>query len=343
MKKIAIGLAIAIVCAGLSGHGEGSPCPGGVCPLPVRQVSDTPAKAQYPALVAVHFRQTGTTDIVSGAIVHVSGDTAEVLTCAHGYTKGCRPLVITQDGKRYQARLKGIDVQQDVALLGIRNPGLKPLPLAEAEPAANARVYVCGYASGRFWRGQWSHVVQWVGPARGQQTWLEVGCAAEGGMSGGPILDAHGRIVGLITGTDGPRCVGPCLPRIRKLIKFLLPPYRPIVKKVVRPIVQVPSNKAELQALRDEIKGLKAEIAALRAEVKQVAKQPGPAGKDGAVGPQGPPGKDGAPCDYEALVKRLPPIRIQTLNQDGTVHQDAEARLGDLVRLLPLIVKPEGE
>jgi hypothetical protein len=35
----------------------------------------------------------------------------------------------------------------------------------------------------------------------------------------------------------------------------------------------------------------------------------------------------------------LPPFRIQTLNLNGTVHQDATARLGDLVRLKPFIVK----
>jgi tetrahydromethanopterin S-methyltransferase subunit G len=39
----------------------------------------------------------------------------------------------------------------------------------------------------------------------------------------------------------------------------------------------------------------------------------------------------------------IPPIRIQTLNIDGTVHQDVQARLGDLIKLEPIPVKTEAK
>lgn len=51
--------------------------------------------------------------------------------------------------------------------------------------------------------------------------------------------------------------------------------------------------------------------------------------------------------DIDALVDvaagKLPPLRIQTLNPDGSVHQDVQARLGDLVKLKPVIVQSSGE
>ena len=76
----------------------------------------------------------------------------------------------------------------------------------------------------------------------------------------------------------------------------------------------------------------------------------GSQGSEGKLGPQGPPGPAGSPgetpqIDYDALAdaiaKKLPPIRIQTLNLDGSVHQDATARLGDLIKLRPIVVKRE--
>jgi len=72
---------------------------------------------------------------------------------------------------------------------------------------------------------------------------------------------------------------------------------------------------------------------------------PGPAGEAGPTGPSGPAGQDGAaaePVDPAELAEQLPPLRIQTLNPDGSVHDDVEARLGDLVRLRSLSVRKAG-
>uniref|UniRef100_A0A6M3JHP4 Tail protein n=1 Tax=viral metagenome TaxID=1070528 RepID=A0A6M3JHP4_9ZZZZ len=67
-------------------------------------------------------------------------------------------------------------------------------------------------------------------------------------------------------------------------------------------------------------------------------------------GDTGAPGKDGTDAqqpDIDTLLtdleKRLPPLRIQTLNPDGSIRDDVLARLGDLVRLRALVVKAEGQ
>jgi len=359
--------------------------------------SDVPQKAQYPGLVAVHFIQGGVGNIGSGMIVAADGTTAEVLTCAHGYTPQSSVLVITQDGRRWQGTMKGIDATQDVALVTIKDPGgIKPVTIAETEPEINSNVYVCGYAKGTVWRGSWSRVIGWVGPTSGSVTWMQFSGGAQQGMSGGPILNQQGKIVGIVTTTTGYVSHGPCFPRARAVLRFVLPPYRrPPIRVGPLVLVQPPAGQfvqgprrpgsdeipmtidggqgpgcapgrpcpsppfdqppppaadggqsvplpppAVDPALIDQLARQAARIDALEKQlalVQATAGPPGAPGKDGAAGPAGPTGPPGMP----AALDSLPPIRIQTLNPDGTVHQDAQARLGDLIRLKPIAVKAE--
>jgi len=72
---------------------------------------------------------------------------------------------------------------------------------------------------------------------------------------------------------------------------------------------------------------------------------PGPKGQKGDKGDRGEKGDPGDCPDIDeimaAAVAKLPPLRIQTLNPDGTVHQDVEARLGDLIKLRPVTISGE--
>jgi len=77
-------------------------------------------------------------------------------------------------------------------------------------------------------------------------------------------------------------------------------------------------------------------IEKLKQDAEFIAATTGQAGKDGKDGQDGIPGQPGA--DGIIDLSTLPPIRIQTLNQDGSVYQDVQARLGDLLRLKPVIV-----
>lgn len=133
--------------------------------------------------------------------------------------------------------------------------------------------------------------------------------------------------------------------------------------------VPIPPGPAAPSTPIPENDALLAEIAAIRLRVASLEGKPGrigPPGMDGAQGPKGdrgergPPGPAGQPGEpsptpalvldlqsriehYEAVQQRIidelaKPLRIQTLNLDGTVHQDVQARLGDLVKLKPVIV-----
>lgn len=276
--------------------GQQSCPPGGSCRPPTWRAS-VPQKAQYPALVAVHTIRGQSSTIGSGAIVHADGKIAEVLTCAHGLVSGPGNVVVTQDGRRWQAKVIGLDRLQDVALLRIADPGLPVLKLATAPPVVGSRVYACGYAHGRVWRGRWRRVTGWAGPTTGRQTWLAADGAAQQGMSGGPILNEQERIVGIIARSDGHSCVvGPCLPRVRAVLRFLLPPYRRVA---VRPLVPVvppkPAVPDEIDQLRTEIQDLKTRLDTISQQLINLADKPGVPGSLGPPGPQGPPGVAGPP------------------------------------------------
>ena len=97
-----------------------------------------------------------------------------------------------------------------------------------------------------------------------------------------------------------------------------------------------------------QVAELESRVAVIEAKWEELGNIQGPPGPQGERGPAGPKGDKGDPgeCpDIEAIVAaavaELPPLRIQTLNPDGTVHQDVEARLGDLIKLRPVIVSGE--
>jgi hypothetical protein len=296
MRRI---LLILVLFVGMVSWAPGQCGPQG-CPTPTQ--SSAPQKAPYTALVAVH-QSDGT--VGTGSIVHADGKVAEVLTCAHGYNSALQTVIVTQDGRRWKATAKGVDPVQDVAVFRIADPrGIRPIALAQSQPKPGVRLFACGYAAGRIYRGTWARLTQWVGPGKGLPfTWLEINAPVQSGMSGGPILNERREIVGLITGGDSDVCVGPCLPRVRAALRFLLPPYRPIMVVPPQPLVPVtppqpvPAEPEGITQLQSEVQELKAQIAILTQQIAELTNTPGPPGPRGPrglPGPKGPRGPAGA-------------------------------------------------
>lgn len=180
---------------------------------------------QYPGLVRTDFimgrdRATGT-----GFIADKEGDTAIVLTCAHGYKALMQAEVITQNGRRLAAEVLGADPVNDLCVLWIKDPGLPAMRIAAAPPKPGDRVYMAGYAGGVRYNGNWGVLTNFVQPNRsGPATFLDCTCRVEGGDSGGPILVTDGGVVGIVTG-GGPNCVGPCLPLLLPTLKLHRQPF----------------------------------------------------------------------------------------------------------------------
>ncbi len=329
-------------------------CSTGQCP--VGQAAEQPAQQPYPALVVTEFGAPGQSErtVGSGVIVAADGKMATVLTCAHGYKTLMKVVVIIQGGQRYRADIVGVDAVQDVMLLEIADPGIAPHPIAATEPARGERVYICGFVGGSLsaYAGSWGTVKQWVSPkVRGRSTFIETTCVSKNGQSGGPILNSRGQVVGIITG-NRKGAIGPCLPRVRKVLKFLLPPYpnRPGVivpkprprrapVKPKRPRAAASEQLVKVvfspKPLQHDISALLARIDKLETQIAALQLRPGipglrgPTGPAGKVGTAGRDGKDASlqpiPLDDLAaeVLGRLPPIYMQVIRNGKVVKLKA--------------------
>ena len=104
----------------------------------------------------------------------------------------------------------------------------------------------------------------------------------------------------------------------------------------------------------DDCAGLRAVIDELRAEIANLKRQPGEPGTKGERGPPGEPGAPGksAEVDYarladmvaskvtidvdtvtDAVLAKLPPVKLEVLDEAGNVKQRAEKPLGQAIRI----------
>ncbi len=149
----------------------------------------------------------------SGTAFSVS-DAGIWLTAAH-VVEGCRQVaVVVAEGRGVAAEVT-LDRRRDIAVLKTRG-GAPALPLGPAKAAAGARGFHPGFPLG----GAGEVTTRLLGPdslraeSRGQPdqpvlAWIEVGRTdgLEGmldGLSGAPVLDASGQVVGL-TLAEAPR------------------------------------------------------------------------------------------------------------------------------------------
>jgi S1-C subfamily serine protease len=88
----------------------------------------------------------------TGTLVAISDGQGLVLTAAHLFDGGTGPITVEFDGHSpLGARLLAIDAKLDVAALWIYAPaGIKPVPIAENDPALGERLEIWGYGPNRF-------------------------------------------------------------------------------------------------------------------------------------------------------------------------------------------------
>jgi S1-C subfamily serine protease len=105
----------------------------------------------------------------------------------------------------------------DLAVVGTRlHPG-SPLRLADEDPAPSAPVTVAGYPEGRTLEVSHARVMDYVpgAPRAEQGTVMRVSMSPRPGMSGGPVLDATGRLAGLVYAVEGQSGYGLVIPASR--------------------------------------------------------------------------------------------------------------------------------
>jgi S1-C subfamily serine protease len=103
----------------------------------------------------------------------------------------------------------------DLAIVHARTSGLKPLPLAPDDPRPGTLVTLAGFQAGTDGIDlRQAHVVDYVdGAPRGQPVpVMRLDALIGPGMSGGPVVDAAGRLTGIIFGSESPSQYAVALP-----------------------------------------------------------------------------------------------------------------------------------
>lgn len=140
----------------------------------------------------------------SGVLVWTGGAVADVLTADHVVAAGGAQLVSirgeTQDGKRLLGRVVRRDWFHDLALVELLgHVETEPARLAPAPPRRLERVWQMGAPDGEMGHvgaGRWGALHAGNGPRRPLLRWVTGGFVVDG-MSGGPVVDERGRLVGV--------------------------------------------------------------------------------------------------------------------------------------------------
>lgn len=150
-------------------------------------------------------------------------DAAGLLLTSRHVVSGAQRIIVTVPGRgAVDATLVGQDEATDTALLRVNVRGLTPLPTGDAR-ALRVGQWVLACGSPYNMANSWSvGIVSGLGRSnvgvgpRAIADFIQTDAAANLGNSGGPLLDADGRVVGVMTAilsrTGGHQGVGLALP-----------------------------------------------------------------------------------------------------------------------------------
>jgi S1-C subfamily serine protease len=128
-----------------------------------------------------------------------------VVTNAHVVVGASRVAVLTQSGARLPARVVLYDTAADTAVLAVARLSADPLPVAPAEASAGTSAWVAGHPLGGPLKVVDASVLGTVGASGSDRESYVLHTRVRPGNSGGPLLDAQGRVLGVVfaTAADG--------------------------------------------------------------------------------------------------------------------------------------------
>ena len=143
----------------------------------------------------------------SGVVIDSTGlivTNAHVVSRRSGSGKGSNLRVTLNNGETYSAKLLAKDSDHDVAALKIEADGLVPINLGDSQTLRPGQWVlamghpwgVAGAAAGGIVIGSGGDLPERPGS---RDDWIAVGLSLRPGHSGGPLVDAEGRMVGLNT------------------------------------------------------------------------------------------------------------------------------------------------
>jgi S1-C subfamily serine protease len=173
-----------------------------------RPILETPAQSSSIPVSAIFRILNGDGreySIGTGTLVARTEHFGIVLTCAHIFDEKVDDVtVIAPDGVQYGAEVCAIEKANDLSLLWIARPNVRPVPVARRLPSMGDPLTTIGYGSDGTLLPNHGRVVAFamLDPNAASDV-VEITGVARQGDSGGPMLDRAGQVVGVIIGTDG--------------------------------------------------------------------------------------------------------------------------------------------
>jgi serine protease Do len=188
------------------------------------------------------------------------------LTARHVANRGCRQVVLVVDGARIPAEIEFLHPEADLAVLRTGARAAPALPLSSAPVSVGETGFAFGFPSGRLGGTEDSLMgrtrmrlggrLQGTGPVL---TWAEVRrvpgeLESLGGISGGPMLDENGAIVGIIVASSVRRGRNHTVaPEILRDIQRELPLFGPTTRSA--PAREVATKPVPLLAVAAALSG----------------------------------------------------------------------------------------
>ncbi len=133
----------------------------------------------------------------AGVIISASG---QVLTNAHVVASAVEVRIEFSDGSAATGAIVRRDEEQDLAVVQLEGPmAWPPIDVRSESPEVGMSVYVIGHPVGLGWTVS-QGIISGVRPSAetGGPPLLQTDAAISPGNSGGPVLDEHGRLVGIV-------------------------------------------------------------------------------------------------------------------------------------------------
>ncbi|MFM7034690.1 MAG: serine protease [Planctomycetia bacterium] len=173
----------------------------------------------HPSVARIVAPDDGGVSLGSGVLVDINGTQGLVLTNWH-VIRDTKSAVLVQFPEGFQSA--GTVIRQDevwdLAALVIWKPRATPISLAEHPPQIGEPLTIAGFGRGAY-RAETGACTEYLSPGTGYaKDLVELAATARQGDSGGPILNADGKLAGVLFGQNSGRTIGSCSTQVRAFL-----------------------------------------------------------------------------------------------------------------------------
>jgi hypothetical protein len=191
-------------------------------------VGALPAQPPHPAVARITVPEKESVSMGSGTLIDARGKFGLVITNWHVVRDATGPITVEfPEGHRSPAEVVRTDKDWDLAALSILRPKAEPVPISPVAPQLGEWLAIAGYGSGEY-RTAAGVVQAYNSPSVDlPQEFIELSAEARHGDSGGPILNQHGQLCGVLFGSAPGYTCGAYGGRVRQFLATVIPGGEP--------------------------------------------------------------------------------------------------------------------